>query len=117
MLVEQEFNSNHCGHACLSMVTGDTKEEIINKLQNTGELSLQKEVMWYLHEKGYKTRVITSFNIKKEDIPDNSIVRLEDINNKGHFVLLKDNVFLDPNVGKVLSYISRKRITHYLEII
>ncbi|WP_299676639.1 hypothetical protein [uncultured Tenacibaculum sp.] len=115
-MVEQPLFSKWCGHACISMITGEDILHIAKKLQNYNELSLEKEVMWYLYDKGFKVKLIRKFDITPEEIPNNSIVRIEDINENGHFVLKQNDVFKDPNVGIVLNYISRKRITHYLEI-
>ncbi|WP_299627775.1 hypothetical protein [uncultured Tenacibaculum sp.] len=115
-LVEQPLFSKQCGHACLSMITGDSIEDIALKLQNYNELSLEKEIMWYLNDKGFKVTLVKAFKILEEHIPNNSIVRVEDINGVGHFVLKQNHVFKDPNVGIVKSYISRKRFTHYITI-
>lgn len=115
-VIEQPLFSKKCGHACLSMVTGDDIFHIAKTLQNFNELSLEKEIMWYLNHKGYKVQMIRKFEINSEEIPNNSIVRIEDENESGHFVLKQNNLFKDPNVGIVKSYIKRKRITHYLSI-
>ncbi|SNR16552.1 hypothetical protein [Tenacibaculum jejuense] len=115
-IVEQPLFSKKCGHACLSMITGEDIIVIARKLQNYNELSLEKEIMWYLKDKGYNVKMVTKFEMSSDEIPNNSIVRIEDINENGHFVLKQNDVFKDPNIGIVKSYISRKRFTHYLEL-
>ncbi|AUC15871.1 hypothetical protein BTO06_12230 [Tenacibaculum sp. SZ-18] len=70
--------------------------------------------MFYLNSKGYKTRMIQGVDIYiyQGEIPNNSIVRFQYLNEKGHFALKVNNLFYDPRVVEVLKYKDDHVVTH-----
>ncbi|AUC15875.1 hypothetical protein BTO06_12255 [Tenacibaculum sp. SZ-18] len=71
--------------------------------------------MFYLNSKGYKTRLVQGVDITLDEIPNDSVVRFQYPNEKGPFVLKRNNKFYDPNIGEVLKYKYDHVVTHWLQ--
>ncbi|CAL2095516.1 conserved protein of unknown function [Tenacibaculum sp. 190524A02b] len=115
MFVRQPYLSKQCGQSCLSMITGDSIELIVEKLGKEYTTYIQDDLENYLKEKGYKTFIVVG-DFSMKEVPNNSIVRLKKPDNSGHFILKNENgILLDPSVGIVQEYIGVYEISHYLK--
>jgi len=112
--VTQPFNSKKCGQSCLSMITGNSLEEICKDLGKDGTTNIDNDIMKYLNRQGYKTRLIKGYDITYSEIPDSSIIRLSYPTENGHFIVKHKGKYYDPAVGIIQEIKSHTKITHYL---
>lgn len=111
--IPQPYLSKQCGQTCLSMITGEDIENICKEIDNYYTTNIYTNLQEYLN-KDFKTLVAYGkFNM--EEVPNNSIVRLNKPDNSGHFILkTEEGKLFDPSVGIVEKYLNHTTITHYL---
>ena len=112
--IAKQFRSKKCGQTCLSMITGKNVEDICNELGKFLVTNMVTDLQVYLNNNGYKTRIVHGVKIQRNEIPNNSIVRLCFPDGTGHFVVKFKNKFYDPDIGIVKKYLANVRYTDYL---
>lgn len=110
----QPYLSKKCGQTCLAMITGKEVNEICKELEKEYYTSITPDLQNYLESNGYKT-ILSTGNFDFNDVPKDSIIRLQKPDGSGHFVLKNtDGKVYDPNIGIVEKYMSYYEISHYL---
>lgn len=112
--VAQPFHSMQCGQACLAMITGKSIEKICNELGKHWSTSIDSDMMPYLTNLGFKTRLVKGSDIDFTEVPNNSIIRIAYPNEKGHFIIKNNDKFYDPSIGVLTQILANRKITHYL---
>lgn len=113
----QAYLSKQCGHACLSYITGVSIKKIIKELDKEYYLNIYEDLSKFLIKKGFNGDVVHTHktDITLNDVPNNSLIRLNKPCGGGHFVIKKYGVYLDPNGEVILRYDPRKyQLTHYI---
>lgn len=110
----QPYLSKKCGQACIAMITGKSIAEICKEIGKEYTTNIYTDLQEYLKSKGYKTLVAYG-EMEIEEVPNNSIVRLNKPDHSGHFILkTATGTIFDPAIGIVKKYMNHSTISHYL---
>lgn len=110
----QPFRSAQCGQTCVAMITGNSIEEVCNKMKKQYYTNLQSDIKKYLDDSGYKTLLCVG-EVELNEVPNNSIIRFNKPDDSGHFVLKNETgEIYDPAVGVVKAYLNHYTISHHL---
>ncbi|WP_299106057.1 hypothetical protein [uncultured Tenacibaculum sp.] len=97
------------------MITGQSVEEICKEIGENWSTNIYDNLMPYLSNKGFKSRVTKGVDITFDEVPNDSIVLFLYPNEKGHFVLKHDGKYYDPAIGIVEQYLAHRKVTSYLK--
>ncbi|CAL2104577.1 protein of unknown function [Tenacibaculum sp. 190130A14a] len=111
---QQPFSSMLCGQTCLSMITGESIEDISKELGKDWETDIYEHIMPFLSKRNYNVRAIKVFDITFEEVPNESIILFRYPNGNGHFVIKHNDRYFDPAIGIVNQYLANRKITNYL---
>lgn len=113
--LKQPYRSKKCGQTCLAMILNKSIDEVCKMLNNKYRSTcIYKDLAVCLELNGYKVTKHYKRGLKQEEIPNNSVIRVQFPNKNGHFIVKVDNEYYDPSVG-IVKYLNEDRlITHYI---
>lgn len=112
--IAQPYRTKQCGQACLAMVTGKTVNEVCKDLEHFWGTDITKDFEPYLQENGFETELVSKKFFSFDEVPNNSILRLWWLSDKGHFVVKHNDEYYDPATGIIKEYLIDVKVNHYI---
>ncbi len=101
--IKQPYRSKKCGQTCLAMILDRPVDVICKEMNKYRTTDLYKDVAEKLIREGYEVKKVRR-GAAFEDVPNNSVLRIQFPSGNGHFVIKHDGKYYDPATGIVEDY-------------
>ncbi len=112
--LNQPFASMQCAQTCLAMILDMSVEDVCNEMDEHWSTSFEYDTEPYLNGKGYKTSLVKTRNLKFEDVPNHSLIRICRPDESGHVLIKYEDKYYDPAIGIIEKPIGHFKVTHYI---
>lgn len=112
----QPVLSKQCGQACAALITKKPIDLVCKEMDKVFSTNIYTDLVPYIRAQGFEIAVTATLGsgITLDKVPNDSLIRLQKNDGGGHFVVKRDNIYIDPSGEIVLAYSEKKyKLSHY----